>query len=119
MFENLNWWEIGGLLLLALLIFGDKLPNVISDGLLDDEQAGQNVITTLHRAGCPVLWLHPEGLPNHTFEHTTTITATARIVRRTRSTCFIECDVVDEKVSLVARASSTCLVLQGEMAAGR
>jgi sec-independent protein translocase protein TatB len=32
-FENLNWWEIAGLLLLALLIFGDKLPNVISDGL--------------------------------------------------------------------------------------
>ncbi|PZF97106.1 preprotein translocase subunit TatB [Micromonospora deserti] len=33
MFENLNWWEIGGLLLLALLIFGDRLPAVISDGL--------------------------------------------------------------------------------------
>src|ERR671927_128356 len=33
MFENLNWWEVGLLLLLALLIFGDKLPNVISDGL--------------------------------------------------------------------------------------
>jgi sec-independent protein translocase protein TatB len=33
MFENLNWWEIGTLLLLALLIFGDKLPTVISDGL--------------------------------------------------------------------------------------
>ncbi|ATO15178.1 preprotein translocase subunit TatB [Micromonospora sp. WMMA2032] len=33
MFENLNWWEIGVLLLLALLIFGDKLPNVINDGL--------------------------------------------------------------------------------------
>jgi sec-independent protein translocase protein TatB len=33
MFENLNWWEIGALLLLALLIFGDRLPNVISDGL--------------------------------------------------------------------------------------
>jgi len=32
-FENLNMWEIGGLLLLALLIFGDKLPNVINDGL--------------------------------------------------------------------------------------
>jgi sec-independent protein translocase protein TatB len=32
-FENLNWWEIGALLLVALLIFGDKLPNVISDGL--------------------------------------------------------------------------------------
>ena len=33
MFDNLNWWEIGLLLLVALLIFGDKLPNVISDGL--------------------------------------------------------------------------------------
>jgi len=32
-FENLNWWEIGALLLVALLIFGDRLPNVISDGL--------------------------------------------------------------------------------------
>ncbi|NBE83014.1 Sec-independent protein translocase family protein [Micromonospora rubida] len=33
MFENLNWWEIGALLLLALLIFGDRLPVVINDGL--------------------------------------------------------------------------------------
>ncbi|MEO3778583.1 preprotein translocase subunit TatB [Micromonospora sp. B11E3] len=33
MFENLNWWEIGALLLLALLIFGDRLPKVIGDGL--------------------------------------------------------------------------------------
>lgn len=33
MFDNLNWWEIGALLLVALLIFGDRLPNVISDGL--------------------------------------------------------------------------------------
>jgi sec-independent protein translocase protein TatB len=32
-FENLNWWEIAALLLVALLIFGDKLPNVITDGL--------------------------------------------------------------------------------------
>lgn len=32
-FDNLNWWEIGALLLLALLIFGDRLPTVISDGL--------------------------------------------------------------------------------------
>ncbi len=33
MFENLNVWEFGGLLLLALLIFGDKLPKVIGDGM--------------------------------------------------------------------------------------
>jgi sec-independent protein translocase protein TatB len=33
MFENLNWWEFLGLLMLALLIFGDRLPKVIGDGL--------------------------------------------------------------------------------------
>lgn len=33
MLDNLNWWEIVALLLLALLIFGDRLPNVINDGL--------------------------------------------------------------------------------------
>ncbi len=34
MFEkNLNWWEIGALILLALMIFGDRLPQVIQDGL--------------------------------------------------------------------------------------
>lgn len=33
MLDNLNWWEIGALLLLALLIFGDRLPGVITDGL--------------------------------------------------------------------------------------
>jgi sec-independent protein translocase protein TatB len=33
MLENLNWWEIGALLLLALLIFGERLPKVIGDGL--------------------------------------------------------------------------------------
>ncbi|WP_341718887.1 preprotein translocase subunit TatB [Micromonospora sp. FIMYZ51] len=33
MFENLNVWEVGALLLLALLIFGDRLPAVIADGL--------------------------------------------------------------------------------------
>ncbi|WP_433298357.1 preprotein translocase subunit TatB [Actinoplanes sp. CA-030573] len=33
MFENLNWWEIGALLLLALLIFGERLPKVIGDGM--------------------------------------------------------------------------------------
>lgn len=33
MLDNLNWWEFLVLLLLALLIFGDRLPVVISDGL--------------------------------------------------------------------------------------
>jgi sec-independent protein translocase protein TatB len=33
MFENLNWWEFLALLLLALLIFGDRLPKVLADGL--------------------------------------------------------------------------------------
>jgi sec-independent protein translocase protein TatB len=34
MFENLNFWEIGALLLLALFIFGpERLPKVIGDGL--------------------------------------------------------------------------------------
>lgn len=33
MLDNLNWWEIGALLLVALLIFGERLPAVISDGL--------------------------------------------------------------------------------------
>jgi sec-independent protein translocase protein TatB len=33
MFQNLNWWEIGALLMLALLIFGERLPKVIADGL--------------------------------------------------------------------------------------
>jgi sec-independent protein translocase protein TatB len=33
MFENLNWWEFLALLLLALLIFGDRLPKVIADGV--------------------------------------------------------------------------------------
>ena len=33
MFDNLNGWELGALLLVALLIFGDRLPAVIGDGL--------------------------------------------------------------------------------------
>ena len=33
MFENLNWWEIGVIVLVALLIFGERLPKVIGDGL--------------------------------------------------------------------------------------
>jgi sec-independent protein translocase protein TatB len=33
-FSNLNFWEVGGLVLLALFIFGpERLPKVISDGV--------------------------------------------------------------------------------------
>lgn len=33
MLENLSGWELGALLIIALLVFGDRLPNVINDGL--------------------------------------------------------------------------------------
>jgi len=45
--------------------------------------------------------------------------ATARVVRRGRVIGLVECDVTDEGGSLVARASSTCMVLRGEQAQGR
>jgi len=45
--------------------------------------------------------------------------AEARIVKRGKTVGMTECDVVDEKGSLVARASSTCMTLAGEMAKGR
>jgi sec-independent protein translocase protein TatB len=32
-FSNLSWYEIVALLLIAMFIFGDKLPRVIGDGL--------------------------------------------------------------------------------------
>jgi len=40
-------------------------------------------------------------------------------VKRTRTLGLIECDVVDEKESLVARVYSSCMVLRGEEAKGR
>jgi hypothetical protein len=52
-----------------------RLLAVVSDGALADKTAGQKLITTLHRAGCPVLWLRPADLPGHTFDDTTTVTA--------------------------------------------
>jgi uncharacterized protein (TIGR00369 family) len=45
--------------------------------------------------------------------------ATGRIVRRGRTVGLVECDIVDETGSLVARASSTCLTLRGEEASRR
>ena len=45
--------------------------------------------------------------------------ASARVTRRTRSLGFIECEVLDEKDSIVAKVFSTCLVLRGQDAKGR
>lgn len=47
------------------------------------------------------------------------ITAKAKIVKQTRSIAMLECDVTDEGGSLVARLSSTCMILRGDQAAGR
>jgi uncharacterized protein (TIGR00369 family) len=47
------------------------------------------------------------------------LTAEGKVVKRGRTIGLTECDVVDEKGSLVARASSTCMTLRGDDAAGR
>jgi uncharacterized protein (TIGR00369 family) len=47
------------------------------------------------------------------------LTATGRLVKGGRTVGLTECDVVDDKDRLVARASSTCMTLRGEAAAGR
>src|ERR1700732_2559775 len=45
--------------------------------------------------------------------------AEGHVVKRGKTVGLVECDVVDEGGSLVARASSTCLTLAGKGAAGR
>lgn len=47
------------------------------------------------------------------------LTATGRVVKGGRTVGLVECDVVDAKERLVARASSTCMTLRGEQAHGR
>jgi uncharacterized protein (TIGR00369 family) len=48
-----------------------------------------------------------------------TLTATGRVVSAGRTVGLVECDVRDDADRLVARASSTCMTLRGEQAAGR
>ena len=48
-----------------------------------------------------------------------TLRADAEIVSAGKNVGMIECDIIDEKSRLVARASSTCLKLRGQAAAGR
>jgi uncharacterized protein (TIGR00369 family) len=45
--------------------------------------------------------------------------AEAEVVSRGKTAGLVECSVTDERKRLIARASSTCLVLRGEQAAGR
>ncbi len=45
--------------------------------------------------------------------------ATAIVVKRTRTLGLVECDVLDDAESLVARVISTCMVLRGSEAKGR
>jgi uncharacterized protein (TIGR00369 family) len=45
--------------------------------------------------------------------------ATGRVVQAGRTIGLTECDIVDDKNRLVARATSTCMTLRGEQGAGR
>jgi uncharacterized protein (TIGR00369 family) len=47
------------------------------------------------------------------------LVATGRVVKGGRTIGLVECDVVDEKERLVARATSTCMTLRGDDAKGR
>ena len=48
-----------------------------------------------------------------------TLRAVGRVVKGGHTVGLLECDVLDEKDRLVARASSTCMTLRGAQAAGR
>lgn len=48
-----------------------------------------------------------------------TLTATAHVLHRGKSTGLVECRVTDERDRLVVHATCTCLVLRGEQAKGR
>jgi uncharacterized protein (TIGR00369 family) len=45
--------------------------------------------------------------------------AEGRVAQRGRTLGYVECDVTDENGKLVAKSSSTCMVLRGDQAAGR
>ncbi|MGA9356426.1 MAG: PaaI family thioesterase [Terriglobales bacterium] len=48
-----------------------------------------------------------------------TLTAEGKVIKQGRTTGLVECRVTDEKGSLVAHATSTCLTLRGGAAHGR
>jgi uncharacterized protein (TIGR00369 family) len=48
-----------------------------------------------------------------------TLRAEGRVVNRSKNTGYLECDVIDHDGKLVAKATSTCLVLRGDQAKSR
>lgn len=50
-----------------------RMLTVVSDGDLPDREPAQRLISTLHQAGCAVLWLRPADLAGHTFTDATTV----------------------------------------------
>lgn len=50
---------------------------------------------------------------------TARLRAEGRVVKTGRTIGLLECDVTDEEQNLVARASSTCMILRGQKADGR
>jgi len=48
-----------------------------------------------------------------------TLRAVGKVVKRGRTVGMVECDVTNSEGDLVARSSSTCMVLRGEQARGR
>ena len=47
------------------------------------------------------------------------LVARGRVVSRGKTVGMVECDIFDDQERLVARSSSTCMALRGEMAEGR
>jgi uncharacterized protein (TIGR00369 family) len=45
--------------------------------------------------------------------------AEATVVQRGRTVGYVECTISDEGSRIIAKAASTCMVLRGDMAAGR
>lgn len=45
--------------------------------------------------------------------------ARGRVVQRGKTVGMVECDILDDQERLVARSSSTCMALRGDLAEGR
>ena len=50
---------------------------------------------------------------------TATLRAEAKVIAKGKTVGLIDCDIRDERNKLVARSSSTCMILKGEQAKGR